>query len=144
MKAIIITEDGREIALDCYPEPATGQLALLAELKQPAPVPAETLASFGDSEEVAIKCAIAWAWRERRVRAMSGRRGAELMGMKHSHFSNMLAGKKYLPVQKINAFESIVGNTAVTQTIERFRTARDARREQKVAELVAEHLNKVA
>src|ERR1043166_5424486 len=101
------------------------ELPLLAELRKPAPVELPVLASFGDDEEEAVRRAIRWAWDNRRIRRMSQRRAAELCGMPASHFCNMLAGDKYLPPQKINQFEWIVGNTALTQTIARFREVRE-------------------
>lgn len=123
-----------------YHEPTNGQLPLLAEIKPPAAVDPAVVASFGESEEVAIKRAVVWAWEHRRIQAMSQRRAAGLCGMKNSHFSNMLAGKKYLPAQKINAFEALCGNTAVSQTIERFRVARERAMVNELSQLLAQHL----
>lgn len=121
-------------------QPTNGQLALLCDIKGPAPVDETVLASFGDEEERAIKQAIQWAWLHRRVQAMSQNRAAELCGMKTSHFSNMLWRDKYLPPQKLNQYEWVMGNTAVSQTLQRFREQREAEAVRQVAQLVAEQM----
>jgi hypothetical protein len=103
---------------------AQGELRLLALLKGPDLVRGDVLASFGDNEERAVKAAIKWAWNNRRVK-MDQRLAAQHIGIRAPHFSNILNGKKHLPPFKINAFEWIVGNRAVTLTIERFRKVRE-------------------
>jgi hypothetical protein len=121
-------------------QPTNGQLPLLAEFKGPAAIDAQVLASFGDDEELAIKQAIRWAWLNRRIPSMSQRRGAELLGMSASHFSNLLFRDKYLPPQKLNAFEWMVGNKAVSQTIRRFAEQRERELVDQVAQLVAQQM----
>lgn len=121
-------------------QPTNGQLPLMAMLKKPASVEHAVLESFGADEEAAIVRSIQWAWRSRRVRNMSQARAAELLSMPPSHFCNILAGRKYLPPQKINAFQEIVGNTAVTQTLVYHAARREELMRQHVGELVAEHL----
>jgi hypothetical protein len=101
-----------------------GELNLLALLKAPDYVRGDQLLSFGDNEEEAVKRAIKWAWLNRRVK-MTQRLAAEHTGIKPPHFANILNGRKYLPPHKINAFEWIVGNRAVSMTIERFRKIRE-------------------
>lgn len=123
---------------------ANGELPLLAELKPPAAVDKAVLAGFGDDEEVAVRAALTWAWLERRVRGMTQRAAAERCGIKSQHFSLMLKGSKYLPLSKLNAFEQTVGNTAVSQTIERFRRLRDERLRHELAELIAHSLTRAA
>lgn len=93
-------------------------------LKSPDLVRADVLSSFGDAEEHAVKAAIQWAWHNRRVK-MDQRLAADHCGIRAPHFSNILNGKKHLPPYKINAFEWIVGNRAVSLTIERFRRMRE-------------------
>lgn len=100
------------------------ELPLLGLLKAPAPLLEHQLAEFGDEEELAVKAAIKWAWLHRRVR-MHQRDAAAHMGIKAPHFTNILNGKKYLPPHKINAFEWVVGNRAVSMTLERFRLIRE-------------------
>lgn len=125
--------------------PRTLELGLLCDVRmQPAPVAIAVLSSFGLDEEDAITQAIAWAWRERRVKRMSQRRAAELLGITNSHLSNILSGDKYLPPQKLNQFEWVCGNTAVSQTIARFREARERAMVNELAQLVAEHLGRAA
>jgi len=122
-----------------------GELPLLAAIRGPAPVDAVTLASFGDEEESAIRSAVLWAWRNRRIKGMGLRRAAELCGIKAPHFSNIVnTGIKYLPPHKINQFEWVLGTTAVSQTIRRFSDARQQQLRVEVGELVAEHLGRVA
>jgi hypothetical protein len=96
------------------------ELNLLGLLKAPDLVRGDVLASFGDAEEQAVRAAILWAWHHRRVRSMTQRSACEYIGIRAPHFANILNGKKYLPPHKINAFEWIVGNRAVSMTIERF------------------------
>lgn len=105
---------------------------LLALLKGPDLVRADILASFGDNEEKATKAAIAWAWNNRRVKDMTKRVAAEHCGIRPPHFSNILNGKKHLPPFKINAFEWVMGNRAVSLTIDRFR---EMRKEESALEL---------
>ena len=121
------------------------ELALLCDVRmQPTAVALAVIAGFGDEEESAITQAITWAWRERRVKRMSQRRAAELLGMSNSHLSNVLSGDKYLPPQKINQFEWVCGNTAVSQTLARFREARERAMVNELAHLVARHMGRVA
>lgn len=120
--------------------PTNGELPLVAALRRPEVVPPTIVALFGEDEELAVKRAIVWSWDNRRVRGMTKIRAAELCGLKNSHLTNILKGSKYLPAQRINVWESVVGNTAVSQTIERFRVERERLVRQEVGELVAEHL----
>lgn len=100
------------------------ELNLLSLLKGPDLVRADVLRTFGDIEEQAVNFAIRWAWDHRRVK-MTQRLAAEHIGIRPPHFSNILNRRKYLPPHKLNAFEWIVGNRAVSLTIERFRTVRE-------------------
>lgn len=101
-----------------------GELNILGLLKAPDPVRADILLAFGDEEERAIRAAIVWAWNNSRVK-MTKNSAAEHIGIQAPHFTNILNGKKYLPPHKINAFEWIVGNRALSMTIERFRKMRE-------------------
>jgi hypothetical protein len=92
------------------------ELNLLGLLKAPEPIRSDLLLSFGDDEEVAVKASLKWAWLHRRVK-MTQRLAAEHIGVKPSHFANIINGKKYLPPHKINAFEWIVGHRAVSLTV---------------------------
>ena len=97
------------------------ELPILGLLKAPAPLLEHQLLAFGDEEEVAVKQAIQWAWRNRRIKGLDQKSAAVNMGIPPPHLSNILNSKKHLPPHKINAFEWIVGNRAVSMTIERFR-----------------------
>jgi len=101
------------------------ELKLLSLLKAPDLVRSDVLASFGDDEEQAVKAAITWAWHHRRVRSMTQRSAADHVGIRAPHLANILNGRKYLPPHKLNAFEWIVGNRAISLTIERFRRMRE-------------------
>lgn len=103
---------------------AQPELGLIGLLDAPVPLFPHQLASFGDDEERAVKAAVKWAWLNRRVR-MEQSTAASHIGIPASHLSNILNGKKHLPPHKINAFEWIVGNRAVSMTIERFRLIRE-------------------
>jgi hypothetical protein len=100
------------------------ELHLVGLLKAPDYVRSDTLLGFGDDEERAVKAAIKWAWLHRRVK-MTQSLAAEHIGMKPPHFANVLNGRKYLPPHKINAFEWVVGNRALSMTLERFRKTRE-------------------
>jgi hypothetical protein len=120
------------------------ELPLLAILRAPDPIREDILRTFGDEEEGATEFAIRWAWDNRRVRAMTQATAAEKIGIAPSHFCNILAGKKYLPPHKINAYEQIVGNRAVSMTIERFRQIRERDLVAGLAKAVAENMVRAA
>jgi hypothetical protein len=101
------------------------ELNLLALLKAPDLVREDVLRTFGDEEEAAVKFAIRWAWDHRRVKNMTQASLAQHIGVKPPHVCNILSGGKYLPPQKLNAFEWVVGNRAVSLTIDRFRRIRE-------------------
>ena len=100
------------------------ELSILGLLKAPAPLLEHQLLAFGDEEERAVKTAIQWAWIHRRVK-MDQSVAAAHMDIPAPHLSNILNGKKHLPPHKINSFEWICGNRAVSMTIERFRLIRE-------------------
>jgi hypothetical protein len=120
------------------------ELPLIGLLKSPEPVSDDVLRTFGDSEEPATRFAVRWAWDNRRIKAMSQHTAAEHIGMPASHFSCVLNGQKYLPPHKINAFEWVVGNHAVSQTLARFAAIREAEQARQIGLLVAETLAKAA
>lgn len=116
------------------------QLNLMCLIKGQSPVTDGQVCSFGDDEDSALKKAIEWAWNHKRVKEMTKKHGAELAGMQHSHFVNMVNGKKHLPPSKINSFEWTVGNTAVSQTILRFREIRKKEMAASLAQFLVEGL----
>lgn len=116
------------------------ELNIMCLIKGPSPITDEQVCSFGDDEDSALRKAIEWSWNHRRVSGMTKKRGAELAGMQHSHFTNMVNGKKHLPPSKINAFEWTVGNTAISQTILRFREIRKKEMAASLAELIVGEL----
>jgi hypothetical protein len=120
------------------------ELKILGLLRTPDPIRDDVLRTFGDDEEGATLFAIRWAWDHRRSKAMSQRNAAEHMGIPASHFSNILNGQKYLPPQKINAYEWVVGNRAVSMTIERFRLIRERELVAGLARAVAENMVRAA
>jgi hypothetical protein len=104
-----------------------GELGLVALLRGPDLVREDILAAFGDDETKAIKTAVRWAWDHRRVKGMTQSVASGHIGVKAPHFANILNGKKYLPPERLNAFEWICGNRAVSLTLERFRKIREER-----------------
>lgn len=120
------------------------ELPLLGVLRAPDQIREDVLRTFGDDEEKATRFAVRWAWDRRRVQEMTQDRAAELVGVKAPHFSNILNGKKYLPPHKINAYEQIVGNRAVSMTIERFRLIRERALVDGLARVVAENIVRAA
>lgn len=120
------------------------ELSLLAVLRAPDPIRDDVLRTFGDDEEGATKFAVRWAWDHRRVREMSQAKAAAHIGMPASHFSNILSGAKYLPPHKINLYEQVVGNRAVSMTIDRFRQIRERELVAGLARIVAENMVRAA
>lgn len=120
------------------------ELPLLGVLRAPDPIRDDILRTFGDEEEKATRFAVRWAWDRRRIQEMTQTRAAELIGVKGPHFSNILNGSKYLPPHKINAYEEIVGNRAVSMTIERFRQIREQQLVAGLARVVAENMVRAA
>lgn len=116
----------------------------LALLRAPDPIREDILRTFGDEEEAATEFAIRWAWDNRRSKSMSQNTAAERIGISSSHLSNILAGAKYLPPHKINAYEHTVGNRAVSMTIERFRQIRERELVSHLAQAVAENMVRAA
>jgi hypothetical protein len=98
---------------------------LIALLRGPDLVRDDILATFGDDEIKAVKAAVRWGWDHRRVRNLTQSFASAQIGVKPSHFANILNGKKYLPPERLNAYEWIVGNRAVSLTIDRFRRIRE-------------------
>jgi hypothetical protein len=99
------------------------ELPILGLLRAPDEIRDDVLRTFGDEEEKATRFAVRWAWDHRRVK-LDQRLAAAQMGIPAPHLSNILNGKKHLPPHKINAFEWICGNRAVSMTIDRFRQLR--------------------
>lgn len=120
------------------------ELPLLAILRAPDPIRDDVLRTFGDEEEGATGFAIRWAWDNRRSKGLTQATAAERIGIAPSHFCNILAGKKYLPPHKINAYEHTVGNRAVSMTIERFRQIRERELVSHLAQAVAENMVRAA
>ena len=120
------------------------ELPLIGLLKSPELIRDDILRTFGDEEETAVKFAVRWSWDNRRIRAMSQHAAAQTIGMPASHFSCVLNGQKYLPPHKLNAFEWVVGNHALSQTINRFAAIREAEQARQIGLLVAETLVKAA
>jgi hypothetical protein len=119
------------------------ELPLIGLLRAPDPVRDDILRTFGDEEEHATKFAVRWAWDKRRAQEMTQTEAARLMHIKSPHLSNILNGKKYLPPHKLNAYEQIVGNRAVSMTIERFRQIRERELVTGLARVVAENMVRV-
>lgn len=109
-------------------------------LRGPKEVPDDILASFGDDEDKAIRAAIKWAWMHKRSTGMTQRRLAELIGISNSHLCNIIQGDKYLPPQKINAYEWATGHKAVTGCIARFARLRELAIVEETARMIAEHM----
>jgi transcriptional regulator with XRE-family HTH domain len=59
--------------------------------------------------------AVAYCWSRRRIKAMTQAEAARYLGMPKSHFSNILAGKKYLPWGKRAELQMLCGNWIIRQ-----------------------------
>lgn len=121
-----------------------GELPLIGLLRGPDPIREDILRTFGDEEEAATRFAVRWAWDHKRVGAMSQEEAARLMGIKAPHFSNILNGRKYLPPHKINAYEWVVGNKAVSSTIKRFAEQRERHMTDGLAQVIAQNIVRAA
>jgi hypothetical protein len=120
------------------------ELPLLGVLRAPEAIREDILRTFGDEEEPATKFAVRWAWDHRRIKQMTQTEAARLMNIKSPHLSNILNGAKYLPPHKLNAYEQIVGNRAVSMTIDRFRHIRERELVAGLAKVVAENIVRAA
>lgn len=120
------------------------ELPLIALLRSPDPIREDILRTFGDDEKAATEFAIKWAWDHKRIQGLSQRQAALRIGVPHQHLSLILNGQKYLPPHQINAFEEVVGNRAVSQTIERFRQIRERALVDQLSKLVAENIVRAA
>lgn len=120
------------------------ELPLIGMLRGPDAIRDDILRTFGDDEEGATRFAVRWAWDHRRIAGMSQEHAAKLAGIKAPHFSNILNGRKYLPPHKINAYEWIVGNKAVSATIDRFAKLREREMTDGIARVIAENMVKAA
>lgn len=120
------------------------ELPLIGILKAPEQIRDDVLRTFGDEEEAATKFAVRWAWDHRRSKGMSQMEASRLMGIQSPHFCNILSGRKYLPPHKINVYEQVVGNRAVSMTIDRFRSIRERELVNGLAKVVAENMVRAA
>lgn len=120
------------------------ELPLIGSLRGPDQIREDILRTFGDEEEDSTRFAVRWAWDHRRIQGMSQERAAEIIGIKAPHFSNILSGKKYLPPHKINAYEWVVGNKAVSGTIDRFAKIREQQMVDGIARIFAEQMVRAA
>lgn len=85
-----------------------------------------------------------WAWRERRAKSLDAKQASTLCGITRQHFANIVTGRKYLPPQKLNVFEDVVGNRAVSQTIARFRAMRDEAKRREISDALVDQLRRRA
>lgn len=120
------------------------ELPLLTVMPAPVEITPEQLASFGTDEEQAIREAVMWAWRERRAKSLDAKQASVFCGITRQHFANIITGRKYLPPQKLNVFEDVVGNRAVSQTIARFRVLREEARRREISDALVEQLRRSA
>lgn len=119
------------------------ELPLIGLLKAPDAIRDDVLRSFGDDEEDSVLFAVRWAWDHRRVK-MSQNQAAAHCGLTSSHLCNILSGQKYLPPHKINAFEWLCGNHAISQTIQRFAAIRENEQTRQFAEVIAQNITRSA
>lgn len=125
----------------CNPQ---AELPLMGLLRGPDEVRDDILRTFGDDEEGATRFAVRWAWDHRRAKAMTQRQAAELVGIPAPHFCNILSGKKFLPPHKLNGFQWVVGNRAVSMTQARFDVIRAHEQHRQIAEMIAANIVRAA
>jgi hypothetical protein len=120
------------------------ELPIIGLLRSPDEIREDTLRTFGDDEEGATRFAIKWSWNNRRDKSLDKSTAAQRCGIKAPHFSNIINGKKHLPPHKINAYEWVMGNKAVSMTIERFQQIRERDLVAGLARVVAENMVRAA
>lgn len=125
----------------CNPQ---AELPLMGLLRGPDDVRDDILRTFGDDEEAATRFAVRWAWDHRRSKQMTQRQAAQLIGIPAPHFCNILSGKKHLPPHKLNAYQWVVGNRAVSLTQARFDVIRGNEQHRQIAELIAANIVRAA
>ena len=90
-------------------------LPLLGRLDGPSVAAAEVVATAKTYRDACRLC-----WQLRRVKGMTKRTAAEVAGLYVSHVSEYLSdddSKREMPAKYIPAFESLVGNTVISQWI---------------------------
>lgn len=120
------------------------ELPILGLLRSPDAIREDVLRTFGDEEEAATRFAIQWAWSNRRDKTLDKSTAAQRCGIRAPHFSNIISGKKHLPPHKINAYEWVMGNKAVSMTIERFQQIRERELVSGLARVVADSIVRAA
>lgn len=120
------------------------EIAILGLLEAPKPLLEHQLFAFGDDEEGATRAAVLWAWMHRRDKSLTKSTAAQRCGIKAPHFTNIVNGSKHLPPHKINAYEWTMGNTAVSQTIARFKQIRERELVSGLARVVAQNMVRAA
>lgn len=91
------------------------ELRLMGRLDAPSVVPDQNIKACDSYRDAVRLC-----WRLRRVRAMTSLTLAEAVGFAASHRSDYLSDdedKRELPAKYIKGFESVCGNTAISQWI---------------------------
>lgn len=119
------------------------ELPIVGLLRTADPVREDILRSFGDDEEYATRFAVQWSWNNRRDKSLTKGEAARRCGIQAPHFSNIVNGKKHLPPHKINAYEWVMGNKAVSMTIDRFRGIRERELVSGLSKVIAEHMVRV-
>lgn len=120
------------------------ELPIIGLLRAPDAIREDILRTFGDDEESATRFAIQWAWNNRRDKTLDKSTAAQRCGIRAPHFSTIVNGTKHLPPHKINAYEWVMGNKAVSMTIERFQRIRERELVTGLARVVAENMVRAA
>jgi plasmid maintenance system antidote protein VapI len=108
-------------------------LRILQEIGEPDFV-AEAVMNRIDNEADAIS----WCWALRRVRGMTQAEAARHLGIPKSHFSNIVAGKKYLPHDARILLQRLCGNWVIRQYEDKvcgFVTQRETSEQRRIREL---------
>lgn len=110
-------------------------LRILQEVGEPAFLPESIVARIETEAD-----AVAWCWAMRRVKGMTMTEAARHLGMPKSHFSNIIAGKKYPPYGARVAMQRLCGNWLIRQWEDRhcgFVTNRETPEQRRIRELEA-------
>jgi len=109
------------------------EMRVLAEVGEPVYLPESAMGRINNEAD-----AFAWCWAMRRIKAMTQSEAARHLGVSKSHFSNMLAGKKYPCWDMRLAFQQLCGNWAIRQYEDRkagLITTRESADQRRIREL---------
>lgn len=108
-------------------------IRILQQIGEPEFLPESIVARLQNEND-----AVAWCWSMRRIKGMTQAEAARHLGIPKSHFSNIVAGKKYLPHDARIALQRLCGNWLIRQYEDKvcgFVTQRETPEQRRIREL---------